>query len=89
VLTRECWCGECTRTCPVHVIGEMVKKCEPGKALFDGITAQEALIKLRFMLGAIGVEKPEQYRSHDIRRGHALDLQCAGGRVCPFGFVID
>ena len=30
------------------------------------------------MLEAIGVEKFESYRSHDIRRGHALDLQCAG-----------
>ena len=35
-------------------------------------------MKLRVMLAAIRVEKPELYRCHDIRRGHALDLQCAG-----------
>jgi hypothetical protein len=49
------------------------------ESLFEGITAHEALEKLRFMLAAIGVEKADLYRSHDIRRGHALDLQCAGG----------
>ena len=96
-LVRKCWCKDCPRTCPVHVVGKLVEKCVPGEALFggvclcilqscllleslfEGITAHEALEKLRFMLAAIGVEKAELYRSHDIRRGHALDLQCAGG----------
>jgi hypothetical protein len=50
----------------------------PGEALFGGITSHTALEQLRFMLAATGVERPELYRSHDIRRGHALDLQCAG-----------
>ena len=35
-------------------------------------------MKLRVMLAAIRVDGPERYRCHDIRRGHALDLQCAG-----------
>ena len=77
-LVRTCWCKECPRTCPVHVLGKLVAEFQPGAALFQGITAHEALEKLRFMLLAVGVEKPEMYRSHDIRRGHALDLQCAG-----------
>ena len=64
----------------MHVVGRLVESCAPGEALFGGITSNEALAKLRFMLAAVGVEKPELYRSHDIRRGHALDLQCAGGR---------
>ena len=64
----------------MHVMGRLVASCAPGEALFGGITSHEALGKLRFMLAAVGVEKPELYRSHDIRRGHALDLQCAGGR---------
>ena len=34
------------------------------------------------MLAAIGVEKSECYRCHDIRIGHALDLQCAGAPLC-------
>ena len=64
----------------MHVVGPVLQKFQPGEAVFPGISAQEALAKLRFMLSAIRVEKPELYRCHDIRRGHALDLQCAGGR---------
>ena len=77
-LVRTCWCKECPRTCPVHVLGPLIKSSVPGAALFAGISGNDALCKLRFMLAAIGVEKSELYRSHDIRRGHALDLQCAG-----------
>jgi hypothetical protein len=65
----------------VHVLGKLVSEFLQGAALFVGITAHEALDKLRFMLAAVGVEKPEMYRSHDIRRGHALDLQCAGAQL--------
>ena len=65
------------RACYI-VLGPLIKESSPGAALFGGITGQDALRKLRFMLAAIGVENSEQYRSHDIRRGHALDLQCAG-----------
>ena len=65
----------------MHVLGKLVAEFPQGAALFVGITAHEALDKLRFMLAAVGVEKPEMYRSHDIRRGHALDLQCAGAQL--------
>ena len=77
-MTRRCWCNQSPSTCPVHAVGSFVQNGMPGEALFQGITAREALSKLRFMLAALGVEKSEIYRSHDIRRGHALDLQCAG-----------
>ena len=30
------------------------------------------------MLTGIGVCEPEKYRTHDLRRGHALDLQLSG-----------
>ena len=62
----------------MHVVGPVLQELQPGEALFHGISAHDALVKLRFMLAAIRVEKSELYRCHDIRRGHALDLQCAG-----------
>ena len=65
----------------MHVVGAYLQEFRPGEALFHGISAQDALMKLRVMLAAIRVEKPEQYRCHDIRRGHALDLQCSGAVV--------
>ena len=79
LLKRGCWCKSSGRLmCPVHVLGPLIKNSQPGEALFAGISSQAALCKLRVMLAAIGVEKSECYRSHDMRRGHALDLQCAG-----------
>ena len=76
-LVRTCWCSECARTCPVHVLGPLIARTKPGVALFRGITKAHALANLRTMLAAIGVEKAACYRSHDMRRGHTLDLQCA------------
>ena len=62
----------------MHVVGAYLREFRPGEALFHGISAQDALMKLRVMLAAINVQKPEKYRCHDIRRGHALDLQRSG-----------
>ena len=75
-LVRGCWCKECPRTCPVHVVGKLVSSAVHGAALFGGITPAGALEALRHMLAAIGVEHAAKYRKHDVRRGHALDL-CA------------
>ena len=74
LLRSACLGRHCLEVCL-----NILQSCLLLKSLFEGITAHEALEKLRFMLAAIGVEKAELYRSHDIRRGHALDLQCAGG----------
>ena len=74
-LVRKCWCRECARTCPVHVLGPIIKAWPEDVPLFEGITASLASTKLREMLGAVGVRGNETYRTHDLRRGHALDLQ--------------
>jgi len=77
-LVRKCWCKQCKRTCPIHVLGKFVQTCADGSQLFSGITAADALIALRHMLKSLGVPGHEAYRTHDLRRGHALDLQCSG-----------
>ena len=65
-------------TCPVHVVGTVIKKLGPGKQMFKGVTANAALSKLRIMLCELGVAKAVEYGTHDLRRGHAMDLQAAG-----------
>ncbi len=75
---RSCWCKESAVTCPVHVLGPVVQACGNGQRLFSGIPAAEALVVLRVMLGELGVVNPDSYRTHDLRRGHALDLQMSG-----------
>ena len=77
-LVRKCWCNECVHACPVHVLGALLRDTVPGSRIFEGITAAGALAGLRFMLGAVGVANASAYRTHDLRRGHALDLQCSG-----------
>ena len=64
----------------------MVAKKKPGTQLFQGVTPAKALTQLRVMLGAINVVKPEKYRTHDIRRGHALDLQRSGA---PLAVILE
>ena len=43
---------------------------------------QEVVIKaLRMLLGSLGVMRAADYRTHDLRRGHADDLRRSGGRA--------
>jgi len=61
------------------VLGPLVEQRGPGKRLFPGITAASALTVLREMLEVLGVQEARSYRTHDLRRGHAKDLQVSGG----------
>jgi len=65
-------------TCPVHVVGEMVKGMRYGERPFAEISATAALSTLREALVGIGVASAQLYRCHDLRRGHAKDLQESG-----------
>ena len=78
LLVRECWCKFCRFTCPVHVVGRLVDKLPVGRALFSSISRANALETLRFMLEQVGTPNATKYRTQDLRRGHALDLQMSG-----------
>ena len=43
-----------------------------------GVTASTAWSALRDMLGQLRVDRASEYRTHDLRRGHAKDLQMSG-----------
>ena len=77
-LVRRCWCGTSRLTCPVHVVGYLVDKKSVGEKLFPRITAANALKQLRAMLADLQVQDAGMHRTHDIRRGHAKDLQQSG-----------
>lgn len=80
-LSRRCWCASCRVTCPVHALGPWLARCGPGRGLFGGISAAAALRTLREMLAALGVQGAGLFRLHDLRRGHAKDLQEAGATL--------
>lgn len=69
---------ECQVTCPVHRLGERLESLTEGQQLFPGISAAKALGVLRYLLAQTGVVDSDSYRTHDLRRGHALDLQLSG-----------
>ena len=62
----------------MHVLGPLLDGLRVGEPLFPGITPARALEILRLLLAGIGVSNAGQYRTHDLRRGHALDLQLSG-----------
>ena len=65
----------------MHVLAPMLQLLPIGTDLFEGITAAVALATLRHMLGCLNVDKAEAYRTHDLRRGHARDLQMYGSTL--------
>ena len=77
-LVRGCWCKSHPKLCPRHVVGEWAMSHQGGSGLFGGITGSSALACLREMLGVLGVERSHEFRTHDLRRGHAKDLQLSG-----------
>ena len=82
-LIRKCWCSQSVETCPVHVLGKTVEAMPHGHRLFTGLTAGAALKVIRQVLEALQVKDANLYRTHDFRRGHALDLQESGEMQGP------
>ena len=74
-LVRGCWCGECSATCPVHALTPWLTSLPKGDKVFPNATAVSALTTLREMLEELHIKDAWSYRTHDLRRGHATDLQ--------------
>ena len=68
------------------MLGPLVDACPEGQPLFPGLTGASVLAALRTLLECVGVERAACYRTHDLRRGHALDLQLAGA---PLFAILD
>jgi hypothetical protein len=77
-LVRGCWCTESRETCPLHKLWPLLHARGKGERLFPKVTAGAALKALREILASIGIPRAAEYRTHDLRRGHAKDLQLSG-----------
>ena len=77
-LVRGCWCNDAPELCPVHMMGPFILRRAQGESLFPGVTAAKATRVLRVCLHGLGVPGHEEYRLHDFRRGHAMDLVASG-----------
>ena len=75
--------------CPTHRLAAFLDEKADGETLFPGINAGDALRTLRSLLVGLGIKGGSRYRTHDLRRGHALDLQLSGAhRTVQFCFVV-
>ena len=81
VLTRACWCSKCPATCPVHFLGAFFAGLGGGQRPFARFTPSVALCQLRMLLNWMQVPQAKYYRSHDLRRGHARDMQANGSTL--------
>ena len=68
-------------TCPVHVLWPWVEKFPLGAAPWERTSVGMALTRLRHGLELCAVQGADRYRTHDLRRGHARDLQLKGASL--------
>ena len=63
------------------MLGPFFLSFAPGARPFSGFTGSSALHLLRELLANLGVTNASRYRTHDLRRGHARDLQANGSTL--------
>jgi hypothetical protein len=80
-LMRSCWCKRCAITCPVHTLGKWIMAFPAGAEPFIHFSPSTAMKVLRESLAALGIEKPNEHRLHDLRRGHTQDLVKGGAQL--------
>ncbi len=83
-LKRYCWCQHCKETCPVHVLAPFLMTGGPGSVPFIDFSAKAATDDLREVLDILEIRGAQNYRPHDLRRGHARDLQSSGVSLAEF-----
>ena len=81
LLKRACWCQQCEMTCPVHSLWPFFQRMKVGQPVFGGISAGSALKQLKHILTVLEVDNANSYRCHDLRRGHAKDMQMNGASL--------
>ena len=77
-LMRKCCCAKAPKLCIACLLRPLMQATLPGRRVFMGVTAGGAVKALRCMLQAVGTERAQFYRPHDLRRGHAEDLRLEG-----------
>ena len=78
VISRRCLCRQCETICPFHTLLPLLNSSDEGGRIFGTISASSALRVLRSILEVLGVSDAALYRTHDLRRGHCMDLLESG-----------
>ena len=81
VMRRSCWCRQCKHSCPVMFCGSSSSVYQWGAAPFVDITGFAANALLKECCEKIEFKKACLAICHDLRRGHAKDLQLGGATL--------
>lgn len=65
----------------MHGFARILPDLRHGDRPFGNIYASGALHVLRETLRNVGIKNASEFRCHDFRRGHALDLQLSGASL--------
>lgn len=79
-MERACWCARTPLTCPVHMAWPLLAQCTRNVRPFTRFTPAYVLRQLRLRL-SLEVADAMSFRTHDLRRGHARDLQNSGASL--------
>jgi len=80
-LRRSCCCAACSLMCPVHTLWHgFFAKLGDGAQPWGDLTAAAARKDLRSSLAALRMSSPNEFGTHDFRRGHAKASAAPG--VC-------
>ena len=81
-MRRGCWCKSCEHTCPVHVLGPLLRRPEGGgRTPFAFLTPERVNMDLRRRLLQLGIKDSAEYDTRCFRRGHAEDLAHNSSRL--------
>ena len=68
----------CAATCPVRMSERLAGSTPAGQPWFNHVSPNQARKQLRERLRQIGVTDFMAYGTHDLRRGHCMDMVLAG-----------
>ena len=81
-LRRGCVCNADRRTCPVHALWhQFLAPMEIGTQPWINVSSGEARSHLRATLERLAIPNAEAFGTHDLRRGHARDMQLSGASL--------
>lgn len=74
-MRRGCWCKGCKYTCPVHLLGPLLRTPDAGdRTSFALLTPDRVNTDLRRRLLQLGIRVGQEYDGRCFRRGHAENL---------------
>ena len=81
VIRRACWCRQCKFSCPVHVLWNFFGALPVGATPFANLSGHVENKLLKECCAKLRVPHAAEAVCHDLRRGHAKDLQQAGASL--------